>query len=126
MTADQFAQLIDFLGRKLDAIEHRLSALEMGQEAMPDDIRALEGRSRSDSPTRRSEGGHDLRLGRDPMMTPHQFDCLMAYLNWWFDRIDRRPDAGESIAQRVATIEARIQSNVDAARRRLEVSRHRG
>ena len=133
MTSDQYTELIDFLGRNLDAverrfdvIEHRMSTLEVSQEAMREDDRALEGRSRSARPTRHPDGGGDFGPGREPMMSPHQFDCLMAYLNWWFDRLAGRPDAVRITAEPAATVEARIQSNVDSARRRLEASRHRG
>ena len=55
MTTDQFTELIEFLGRKFDAIdrrfdaiegrlsavERRLAVLEVSHEAMRDDIRAL-------------------------------------------------------------------------------------
>jgi len=130
MTTDQFTELIKLLARNLyaieqrcDAIERRLSALEVSQEANRDDAGALEGRSTSVSPTRDSEGGRDPRPGPEPMMSPAQHDCLMVYLNWWFDRLERRPDAGASAESAAAM--ARIQSRAESARRRLEASGHR-
>jgi hypothetical protein len=129
MTADQFTELIKLLSRNLyaieqrcDTIERRLSALEVSQEDKRHDTRALEERPTSVGPTRDSEGGRDLRPGRDPMMSPAQHDCLMVYLNWWFDRLERRPGAGES-AEGAAAM-ARIQSRAESARRRLEASGH--
>jgi tetrahydromethanopterin S-methyltransferase subunit G len=48
MTSDPYTELIEFLGRKfeaierrLDAMEHRLAVLEVGHEAIRGDIRAL-------------------------------------------------------------------------------------
>jgi len=130
MTTDQFTELIKLLSRNLyaieqrcDAIERRLSALEVSQEAKRDDAGTLEGRSTSVDPTRDSEGGRDLRPDPEPMMSPAQHDCLMVYLNWWFDRLERRPDAGASAESAAAM--ARIQSRAESARRRLEASGHR-
>lgn len=41
MTKSEYSELVEFLGRRFDGLETRLTRVEVGMEAMRDDIRQL-------------------------------------------------------------------------------------
>jgi len=70
MTADQYTDLIDFLGRRFgqidqrfDALEGRLTKVEVSLEALRDDVRLLaEGLSTTNQRLDRYHQDHEIRI----------------------------------------------------------------
>jgi hypothetical protein len=62
MSPDQYTELIEFLGRKFDRIEQRLTALEVSHESLRDQVELLaDGQSMSNE---RSAARIELRFDK--------------------------------------------------------------